>query len=37
LSGSEARGAQYIRAKDTLQDFTDLAIKIEKRLLEAML
>lgn len=36
LSGSEARGAQYIRAKDTLQDFTNLATKIEKRLQEAM-
>lgn len=34
LSGSEARGAQYIRAKDTISDFTALAIGIQERLAE---
>ncbi len=34
LSGSEARGAQYIRARDTLDDFTNLAKRIEQRLAE---
>lgn len=34
LSGAEARGAQYVRAKDTLQDFEALALKIEQRMTE---
>jgi chromosome partitioning protein len=32
LSGSEARGSQYTRARDTLDDFAKLASKIESRL-----
>lgn len=34
LSGSEARGSQYTRARDTLDDFAKLASKIEERLAE---
>lgn len=36
LSGSEARGAQYVRAKDTFIDFSKLAEKIDNRLTEAL-
>jgi len=32
LSGSEARGSQYTRARDTLADFAQLAAEIEERL-----
>ncbi|UEA84212.1 AAA family ATPase [Tsukamurella paurometabola] len=36
LSGAEARGAQYIRARDTFEDFSHLASAIESRLEEAL-
>ncbi|BCJ67570.1 ParA family protein [Polymorphospora rubra] len=36
LSGSEARGAQFTRAKDTLELFTDLAVKMVDRLDEVV-
>ena len=32
LSGAEARGAQYVRARDTLIDFQGLATEIENRI-----
>lgn len=32
LSGAEARGAQYVRARDTLVDFEALATEIENRI-----
>ncbi|OYC95165.1 ParA family protein [Microbacterium sp. Yaish 1] len=32
LSGAEARGAQYVRARDTLVDFRSLASEIESRI-----
>lgn len=34
LSGAEARGAQYVRARDTLLDFEGLASEIQRRLTE---
>lgn len=34
LTGAEARGAQYVRAKDTFRDFEALAIEIERRINE---
>lgn len=34
LSGAEARGAQYVRARDTLKDFEALAEEIERRMSE---
>lgn len=34
LSGAEARGAQYVRAKDTLGDFIALGEDIERRMAE---
>lgn len=34
LSGAEARGAQYVRARDTLADFEGLANEIERRMAE---
>jgi hypothetical protein len=34
LTGAEARGAQYVRARDTLADFLDLGHEIERRMVE---
>ncbi|WP_336723112.1 ParA family protein [Cellulosimicrobium cellulans] len=34
LTGAEARGAQYVRARDTLKDFQSLALEIERRMAE---
>lgn len=34
LTGAEARGAQYVRARDTLEDFEGLATEIERRMTE---
>jgi cellulose biosynthesis protein BcsQ len=34
LTGAEARGAQYVRARDTLVDFLDLGHEIENRIRE---